>query len=649
MNENVNEAQVIKKGLEQTSIIAVTDSKGILTYVNEKFCEISGYEQDYLLGKTHKIINSGHHPSSFFKDMWDTISSGNIWRGEIKNRDKSGHQYWVDTTIIPFLDNEGNPYKYISIRNVITAKKLMSDVMSLLVSANNLKGKELYSRLLVKLASILEVKSCIFSLRNKDSNFSSVSAVLNGELLEPFNFELADIPCEETVKRNGAFMENSLLEKFPDCKFALDNSLSSYLGVPLHNNEGELIGVLCFMDSKEIRKEDLFLQIINLVSTRLKDEISRIEALHAMQESEACMRGVFSSAVDGIIMLDEAGYIQNINPSALEVFSVCQADVLNKNVSNLMPEMFDDNEGRLIFNVPSRGGETLGISKLNGPFPVYVSYSSVKLESRAFHSLFARNLTEQKQAKENLEIAKRELSAQTLFNQRLSALAAMAGGIAHELNQPLSGIRIYAEMISNMLEGDTLDSEKISTTIEKVIKQVHRASKIIDHMREFSSDITDEQHEGVVIGLKECIESSLDLVGQQLKNNGITFINEVDPTYKVKVNLHRLEQVFINLFTNAKDSINDKNFRIGEDRIIHVSSFLNSKTIELVIRDTGEGIPESVKESLFEPFVSSKVPGKGTGLGLPICIGILRDYDATIDLLNSSEEGTSFKLEFPRV
>ena len=105
---------------------------------------------------------------------------------------------------------------------------------------------------------------------------------------------------------------------------------------------------------------------------------------------------------------------------------------------------------------------------------------------------------------------------------------------------------------------------------------------------------------------------------------GITFINEVDPEHKVKVNLHRLEQVFINLFTNAKDSINDKSYRIGEDKIIHLSSFLNSDTVELVIRDTGEGIPDNVKESLFEPFVSSKVPGKGTGLGLPICIGILR-------------------------
>ena len=106
-------------------------------------------------------------------------------------------------------------------------------------------------------------------------------------------------------------------------------------------------------------------------------------------------------------------------------------------------------------------------------------------------------LLNRKKAEERLESARRELTAQTLFNQRLSALAAMAGGIAHELNQPLSGIRIYAEMISNMVEDlDRFDSAKVSTTIQKVIKQVNRASRIIDHMREFSSDKTDEQHEG---------------------------------------------------------------------------------------------------------------------------------------------------------
>ena len=649
MDEILNEARMVKEGLDKTSIIAMTDDKGVITYINAKFCEISCYQEEELLGKTHRIINSGFHDKTFFKQMWETISSGDIWRGEIKNRDKEGHQYWVDTTIIPFLNSSGVPYKYTSIRNLITPKKLMSDVMSVLVSTNNLQSTQLYETLLVELSRILEMKCCLFSRRKNDNTFEAVTVTLNEKVEESFDYKLSENPCIDTISNGSHIVENDLIANYPDCQFAKDHSLQSYLGVALKDSEGETQGILCLMDSKAIKHPELYAQIINLAAARLKDELSRIEALKAMKESEAGMRGIFSSAVDGIIVLDEEGLIQNINPSALKIFSSCKADVIGKNVSVFMPDLCSRNQESLVFSIPSRGGETLGLEKEGNQFPVYVSYSSVKLENKELHSLFVRNLTEQKKAEAKLESARKELTAQTLFNQRLSALAAMAGGIAHELNQPLSGIRIYAEMISNMVEAERLDSEKVASTIEKVIKQVNRASKIIDHMREFSSDQTDEQHDRTVLKLKECVESSLDLVGQQLKNNGITFINEIDPDHEVQANLHRLEQVFINLFTNAKDSINDKTFRIGEDRIIHVSSFLSSQSVEMLIRDTGSGIPESVRNSLFEPFVSSKVPGKGTGLGLPICIGILRDYDAEIELVSTSEDGTSFKIEFPRV
>ena len=650
MDENLNEARMVKEGLDKTSIIAMTDSTGVITYINSKFCEISCFQEEELLGKTHRIINSGHHGKEFFRQMWETISSGDIWRGEIKNRDKDGHQYWVDTTIIPFLSSAGVPYKYTSIRNVITPKKLMSDLLSLLVSTNHLESKTLYETLLIELCRILEMKCAIFSRKKSEETFEAVKVVFDDKVNENFEYDLSLNPCIETVNRDGFVIENDLQNKFPNCDFAKENSLNSYLGVPLKNNDGKTQGILCLMDTKSIKHPELYTQIINLAAARLKDELSRIKALKAMKESEAGMRGIFSSAVDGIIVLEEGGTILNINPSALKIFSACKKDAIGKKVSIFMPDLCRQAKNTLGFSIPSNGGETKGIDQKGIQFPVYVSYSTVKLEKKELHSLFVRNLTEQKKAEEKLENARKELTAQTLFNQRLSALAAMAGGIAHELNQPLSGIRIYAEMISNMVESERgLDSEKVSTTIEKVIKQVNRASKIIDHMREFSSDQTDEQHESTVLKLKDCVESSLDLVGQQLKNNGITFINEIDPDHEVKGNLHRLEQVFINLFTNAKDSINDKTFRIGEDRIIHVSSFISASKVEMLIRDTGSGIPESVRSSLFEPFVSSKVPGKGTGLGLPICIGILRDYNAEIELVKTSEEGTSFKLEFPRV
>jgi PAS domain S-box-containing protein len=198
LKETLKEVSDINFALDQSSIVAFTDEKGIIKSVNEKFCEISKYSREELIGRDHSLLNSGLHSKEFFKNLWKTIGSGQVWKGEIRNRAKDGSFYWVDTTIVPFLNENGKPYQYLAIRNDITEKK---------------KSEEMLHRQ-DKLAAVGQLAAGVaHEIRNPLTSMKGYAEFLQMDEQDPQRQEFLEIILDEIDRVNNIVEEFMVLAK----------------------------------------------------------------------------------------------------------------------------------------------------------------------------------------------------------------------------------------------------------------------------------------------------------------------------------------------------------------------------------------------------------------------------------------------------
>ncbi len=252
------------------------------------------------------------------------------------------------------------------------------------------------------------------------------------------------------------------------------------------------------------------------------------------------------------------------------------------------------------------------------------------------------------------DITKRlETEQQLIQASKMATLGEMATGVAHELNQPLSVIKTVSSFFMKKLGArEPIDEGILNTMLAKVDGNVDRATRIINHMRQFArkSDMKME-----TIQLNDVLKSAFEIFSQQLKVRGIAVVWEIQDTLpRITADPSRLEQVFINLLLNARDAIES---RWGDrpdgdaDGAKTIRLWTGSEGAWVVCRvcDTGTGIPENMVEKIFEPFFTTKEVGKGTGLGLSISYGIVKECGGTIAAKPHTPQGTCFVLRFPAI
>lgn len=281
--------------LNHHALVSVTDHRGTILSANKKFSEISGYCIHELIGENHRLLKSGLHSKEFFKELWRTIASGQVWKGEICNRAKDGRLYWVESTITPFLDAQGKPYQYISIRTDITQIKHHHQALQTIVeSTAPLTGQAYFDAVVQGMVVSSEMEMALISRyeSSQEKPFNTLAFCEKGELKDNFSYDPADTPCERLKFSEVVCYEEQVQFRFPSSEWLSEHGVESYLGTALRDSRGQLLGHVMLMDSRRLDDLENRTALLLLFASHIASEMERRDAeLLVEQNKERLRRG----------------------------------------------------------------------------------------------------------------------------------------------------------------------------------------------------------------------------------------------------------------------------------------------------------------------------------------------------------------------
>ncbi len=672
------QTSTLREAMERHDLVSVTDVDGTITYANDNFCRVSGYQREELVGKSHRIVNSGHHSREFFREMWDTISHGRVWRGTLCNRTKSGEYYWVESTIVPFFDANGLPYQYVSIRTDITPlKKVEAELRE---SRQRLSLSQTFAHM-----GTWDLDTGSYQLHLADTAAPLFGLRREAQRL-PFRDFLQHVHPQDVTRLLAAIDASKLGggEYRVEYRYYWPDSSEHWLegrGDVSADPVGgvHLLGMVQDISERKVMERDIEQQrqLLALLRNGMSMFMAAEEFAGVVQYLLRGLMEITGSSLGLMGEVSDAG----AGAAELHIHALLQVQAAGESPRSLPLPVGDEIRQRLqpVYRPVLQYrqvliGNALAVGVLRddggqdeeiGNFltvPVFYAERFVGLFSlmnreggfgdeviellQPFTASYGV-LIQAQRAQEREQLIRQELVVARDAAERANRLKSQfLHGVSHELRTPLNAILGFGQL----LLGDT--AAGLSADQQENIAEILSAGQHLLHLIDDILDLARIEAGKIglrmsIVELQPVIKTVLVLMGPlaAARQVALQCASEEFAGHYVWADAVRLKQILINLLSNAI-----KYNKPGGVVELHCRP-MSEQILQLDVIDSGIGISSENIKQLFAPFsrLDAEVKGiPGTGLGLVLSRDLVQKMDGSLGVESQEGVGTTFYLRLRR-